>query len=105
MHKRERRVWPRSRKALRVLILDPAEVLQEPYHGWIVDRSQGGVCLCYNNSEAEEGDVLLVQPASTDAALPWVRVKVKHQRRKASRTELGCEFVQRNSWHQILLVS
>ena len=101
----ERRAWPRLRKALQVLILDPVEALPEPHKGWVVDRSQGGVCLCFNRCEVAEGDELLVQPASTSTGMPWIKVKVKNRRQKRSRMELGCEFVQRNRWEQLLLVS
>jgi hypothetical protein len=101
----ERRTWPRFRKPFRVLILDPTDSLEEPYYGWIVDRSRGGVCLCSNRSDVAHGDILLVQPASANAELPWVSVKVKNQRRKASRTELGCEFVQHHGWEQLLQVN
>jgi len=87
-----------------VLILDPADALGQRYRGWIVDRSSGGICLCYNGCQAEEGDMLLVQPTSATTGLPWVEVRVKHQRRKQSRVELGCEFIQRNQWEQLVLV-
>ena len=90
-----RRAYSRIRKTLPVLILDPTDALGHPYRGWIVDYSPGGICLCYNACQAEAGDVLLVQPASAKTGLPWAKVQVKHQRRKRSRVELGCEFVRR----------
>jgi hypothetical protein len=47
MRQHERRAWPRIKKPIRVLIHDPEDALEQPYVGWIVDRSQGGLCLTF----------------------------------------------------------
>jgi hypothetical protein len=104
MAHRERRASARQQKVLRVLVVDPADALEEPYRGWVVDRSQGGICLSFPRSDIEAGSVLKVQPLSTMAGLPWVEVRVKHRRQKRSRVEFGCEFVQGQQWRQLLLV-
>lgn len=104
MQHRERRASARQQKVLQVLVVDPADALEEPYRGWIVDRSQGGICLSFPRSDIEVGNVLKVQPHSTTATLPWVEVRVKHRRLKRSRVEFGCEFVKGQQWTQLLLV-
>jgi hypothetical protein len=77
---------------VRVQILDPAEIVQHPHPGWIIDRSRSGLCLTFHRHDVEVGDLLLVKPASR-SGLSWVKVKVRNRRRKANRLELGCEFV------------
>lgn len=88
----ERRSWPRTQQQLRVFVHDPEDALDEPYAAWIVDQSAGGVCLSFERSVADMGNVLLVQPASH--ATPGVEVRVKYLRKRGSRVELGCEFTQ-----------
>jgi hypothetical protein len=104
MPQRERRASPRRRKQLKVLVSDPADALNEPYAGWLVDRSQGGICLTFCRSEVELGNILMVQPASASGTLPWVEVQVKNRRPKNARVELGCQFAQHRGWERILLL-
>ena len=104
MKSTDRRAHARSRKLVRVLVADPADALDHLYAGWIVDRSRGGVCLSFPSANVEEGNILMVQPASASGELPWVRVQVVNRRQKASRVELGCQFVQRAGWEHILLL-
>ncbi|MDQ7010332.1 MAG: hypothetical protein Q9M29_00790, partial [Mariprofundaceae bacterium] len=66
--------------------------MDEPYPAWIVDRSQGGICLCFQRTGIGAGRTLKVQPASQSAPMLGVEVKVKNRRRKGRRIELGCEF-------------
>jgi hypothetical protein len=105
MPQSERRAHPRQRKVVRVLIADPADALEEPFPGWIVDRSPGGVCVSSNRSDVEEGNILKVQPISGCEGGPWVEIVVKNRRWKRSRVELGCVFRQLREWEQALLVN
>lgn len=89
----ERRSWPRTQQNLRVFVHDPEDALDEPYPAWIVDQSPGGVCLSFERSVADMGNVLLLHAASY-AAAPGVEVRVKYLRKRGSRVELGCEFTQ-----------
>lgn len=86
----ERRSWPRTRQNLRVLVTDLEDALEEPYVGWIMDHSPGGVCLSFGGSRVELGNVMIVQ-GSTGAQ---VEVRVTNLRRNEGRVEIGCEFVQ-----------
>ena len=104
MNRKERRTSPRIRKRLKVLITDPADALEEPRTGWLVDCSQEGVCLASHRTDIAEGDLLLLQPAAGNALLPWITVQVKNRRPKASRVELGCQFVQRQEWAKMLML-
>jgi hypothetical protein len=90
----ERRTSPRvQQKSCRVLIIDPEDGLQEPYLGWVVDRSEGGLCLAFQRIGLKVGDVFLVELAPDSEAAAWVAVRVKNGRWRNNRLELGCEFV------------
>jgi hypothetical protein len=102
--KSDRRASPRRHKLVRVFVFDPADALDEIYTAWMVDRSAGGVRLSFPRCEIVPGNILKVQPAGGNGNLPWVKVVVKHRRVKASRVELGCEFVQKRGWERILLL-
>jgi PilZ domain len=91
---RERRASARVSSKQRVFVFDPADALEEVYAGWIVDRSQGGVCLSLARSGIEEGSVLLVRPTAVPAPL-GIEVRVRNCRHKHGNIYLGCEFVQR----------
>ena len=104
MRTRDRRFHPRVRKPFPVLVLDPADALEEPYRGWVVDRSRGGVCLCLSRTIVEVGNVVMVQPRSAGGALPWISLKVKNRRVRQKRIDLGCEFVQRERWERLLFI-
>jgi hypothetical protein len=101
----ERRAHPRSHKLVRVLVADPADALDHMYAGWMVDRSPGGVCLSLPRADIDEGNILMVQPATGSGELPWVKVQVMNRRQKASRIELGCQFVPHAGWERILLLA
>src|SRR5262249_28889459 len=99
-----RRAWPRERNPVPVLILDPTDAIEEPYRGWVVDKSRGGVLLCRPRSTPAIGNVLRVQPRSAGGELPWISLKVMNRRVKKDRVELGCEFLQRDRWERVLFL-
>jgi hypothetical protein len=98
----ERRSWPRRRNQLRVEVLDPEDVLEHPYRGWVVDRSRGGLRLVVKHAFSE-GAILNVLPVGAPASTPWVEVQVRHCRRRGSGWELGCRFLSRPSVLTLLL--
>jgi hypothetical protein len=54
----ERRAWPRRRRRLLpVLVLPEEAIIDEPYAGWLVDSSPGGLRLAVQGSDIVEGDV------------------------------------------------
>lgn len=89
----ERRAWPRLRQKIRVWVSDPADVVEEPYAGWIVDHSDGGLCLTLDRQDIEVGSILLIQSVSTPSRSATSQVRVNNRRRKENQVEFGCEFV------------
>ena len=93
-------VKPGSRTVLRrrgrvvdVLISD-VDALEEPVHGWVVDRSPEGVVLEIDEEEGAvaEDTVLSVRTPEFPLALPWVKVKVHRCRLVNNRYELTCLY-------------
>jgi PilZ domain len=91
---RERRAWPRTAKSIRVLVLPEDCALDEPYGGWIIDASRGGVRLRIPNQLVPVGTLLNIRSPSASSRAPWTAVRVKHLRRAGDNWELGCEFLE-----------
>jgi hypothetical protein len=89
----ERRAFPRSRRLLRVLVLPTDAVVDEPFSGWLVDSSPGGLRLVVPSSDIPEGAILHVKAATAGANTRWTRVHVRHRRRHNDQWELGCQRV------------
>lgn len=90
----DRRTWPRFPRRIRVLMLPDDCALEEPYGGWILNGSRGGVCLMVHLGAVEEGTVLKLRKPQAAAGTPWVAVRVKSRRQTEEGWELGCEFVR-----------
>jgi hypothetical protein len=97
---RERRSSSRRRKQVQVLFT-PAEGLESPSKGWVLDRSLGGFRLSVVQAVAL-GTRLSVRAANAPAKDPWVEVEVKSCRRQDHRWELGCRFVDEPSYSVLL---
>ena len=90
----ERRAWPRRAQKVRVLFLPDDCALEEPYAAWIVDCSRGGVRLVIERLAIDTGTLLRLRSPSAAGDVPWVTVRVKHQRQNENTWEVGCEFVR-----------
>ncbi len=88
---------------------NPIEVLitegdgeTEPYRGWVVDRSMGGLCLLLHDDVAA-GTVLSIKPRSAPPATPWVQLTVRSCKKDRAGYEVGCQFVKTPPWAVLLL--
>jgi hypothetical protein len=97
MEKRDRRVWPRQAGYISVHVLDPEDALEEPFAGWLINYSPGGVCLSLRGSTLDNRSVLRLQPVLQFPGLSWVDVRVRNCRRSAGWTIFGCQFL-RGGW-------
>jgi hypothetical protein len=91
---RDRRAWPRTVRQVRVLLLSEDCALDEPYGGWIIDSSRGGVRLRVNGELFPVGTILRIRSPLASGRVPWTGLRVKHLRRAPNGWELGCEFMQ-----------
>jgi hypothetical protein len=67
--------------------------LDEPYGGWIIDASRGGVRLRIPHEMVPVGSLLSIRSPSAPARVPWTQIRVKHIRKSGENWELGCEFL------------
>jgi hypothetical protein len=100
----KRRQTPRGRGVpSRILILDkngPAE----PFSGWVINRSIGGLCVTLIQP-LEEGAILSVRPAKDALDDVWYEVLVKYCRATDTGWEMGCEFQGRGGSNTMLKFS
>lgn len=100
----KRRQTPRGRGApSRILILDKTKTA-EPFSGWVINRSIGGLCVSLVQP-IEEGAKLNVRPAKEIMDDVWYEVVVKYCRATDSGWEMGCEFQGRGGSQTMLKFS
>jgi hypothetical protein len=102
---RERRAWPRSCRNIRVLFLSEDCALDEPYGGWIVDTSRGGVRLRISGEPFAVGTLLQLRGPFASRNAHWTGVRVKHIRHAGNKWEMGCEFVSLPTSETVRMVS
>lgn len=72
----------------------------ESMHGWVLNRSGGGLCLLVDE-EIALGTVLTVTPHLGPATFEWIQVEVKSCRPERQSWLLGCQFLQKLSWDDL----
>jgi hypothetical protein len=70
-------------------------------HGWVIDRSLGGLCLVFDK-QCEMGQILSVKPASAAGAIFWTQLEVRSCRNTGKTFEIGCQFLRTPMWNQLL---
>jgi hypothetical protein len=82
--------------------ISDATVTAEPWYGWVLDRSMGGLCLSVD-SAVKIGTVLSVRPTHAPDTVPWIQIEVRRCREDGKTWELGCQFLKTPSWGILLL--
>lgn len=98
---RERRSEQRRRGNLKSVQVR-AEENAEPFEGWVLDRSPGGLGLLVDE-QMPVGTVLSVRPHRCSPKFPWIPVEVRSCRPHQQSWNLGCQFLQRVSWNELRL--
>jgi hypothetical protein len=81
-----------------VLISD-ADAIVEPVRGWVVNRSTDGLRLeLTEEGDVDPGTILSVKAVESSRAIPWIQVKVIHQRRIRTGWELECDYLRIPPW-------
>jgi hypothetical protein len=97
----DRRGAPRRRgNLIEVYLLDDAN--RPPLHGWVADRSMGGLCVIVDKPLAE-GTVFNVRPCKAPQTAPWTPIQVRSCRADQGEWEVGCKFVGTPQWNDLLL--
>jgi hypothetical protein len=74
----------------------------QPAHGWVIDRSMGGIGLQVSNEYKPE-EKLAVLPINAPEMTPWVDIVVRTCRANDDGYELGCQFVKTPNWSVLLM--
>jgi hypothetical protein len=72
-----------------------------PWHGWVANRSVGGLCLLVEKPVAG-GTVLNVRARGAPESIPWAVVEVRTCLPAGGDWELHCGFVETPSWNVLL---
>jgi hypothetical protein len=97
----DRRSAPR-RKGNRVEVFLTDDLKRSPIHGWVVDRSMGGLCLMVEKA-LTEGEVWQVRPRQAPQTAPWTAIEIRSCRADGGEWEVGCRFVKPPQWNDLLL--
>ncbi len=98
----ERRSTPRRKgNPVSVHLIDGSEA-GEPFEGWVLDRSTGGLRLLVDEA-VPAGTLLKVRPTKVQHAFPWVSVKVKSCYPERRSWNLGCQFLEKLTWEDLQL--
>lgn len=98
----ERRTAPRRKGNPVSVQVSNATATVEPFQGWVIDRSSGGLCLLVDQ-QVKLGTVLSVRPTKCHPGFPWIHIKIKSCRPERGSWNLGCQFEQKLSWTEMQL--
>jgi hypothetical protein len=96
----ERRSTPRRKGNPVSVYISNGTTGSEPFQGWVVDRSAGGLRLLVDEP-MQPGHQLTVRPVKVHASFPWVQVKVKNCYPERKSWCVGCQFVHRLAWDDL----
>jgi hypothetical protein len=71
------------------------------FPGWVIDRSQGGLCLLVEN-EIAPGTVMRVRPRTSSEPTQWIAITVRSCRAEGTQFEIGVQFQQTPNWNLLL---
>jgi hypothetical protein len=97
----DRRAAPR-RKGNSVEVAVSTGPDQQPVHGWVLNRSVGGLCLMLDKP-FEEGATLNVRPRNAPESTPWTPVEIRGCRAHGSDWEISCRFLKAPQYNVLLL--
>jgi hypothetical protein len=89
----EKRSAARRRGGIIEVLLSDEKAQAEPWHGHVVDRSVGGLCL-ETKKRTVAGTVLTLRTVVSPPGTPWLEVKVRSCRQTRDGYLLGCQFVR-----------
>ena len=93
----ERRQSPRRTSRPVEVFLTDAHGSATPARAYVVNCSQGGLCLSTANA-AEDGALLNIRPTNVPESEPWAQVRVQYHMPHNDGWELGCQFVKDLPW-------
>jgi PilZ domain len=97
----DRRSAPRRKGNAVEVILSRGQG-QSPVHGWVVDRSVGGLCLMLSEP-VPQGATFPVRPRNAPESTPWTEVEIRGCRAVDGDWEVGCRFIRSPQYNVLLL--
>jgi hypothetical protein len=98
----DRRAAPRPKAGNRVEVYLTDDTKKKLLPGWVVDRSEGGLCL--NVEEPlDEGTILNIRPRQAQQTAPWLSIEIRSCRPDGPAWEVGCRFLKPPQWNDLLL--
>jgi hypothetical protein len=97
----ERRGTPR-RKGNSVEVLLTEHPDEPPVHGWVLDRSLGGLCVLVEHP-LEKQVPMFVRPRQCPATTPWTNVGVLSCRAEQEGWKVHCRFDRTPDYNVLLL--
>jgi hypothetical protein len=77
-----------------VILLSEDSALDEPFGGWIIDSSRGGVRLRVPRERFSVGTLLRLRGPFASPRVPWTVVCVRNCCHAGDFWEIGCEFIR-----------
>jgi hypothetical protein len=74
---------------------------QAPVSAWVIDRSQGGLCLLVDQP-FEPKTLLKCRPRKAGEQAMWIDITVCSCRPDGTQYEIGCQFHKTPNWSQLL---
>ena len=98
----KRRQTPRGRGAPSRILILAKNGPKDPFSGWVINRSIGGLFALRFFNRFEEGALLKVCPAKDVLNDDWYEVLVRYCRATETGWEMGCEFQGRGGSNAML---
>lgn len=98
---KDRRGALRRRGSPTAILITDAAATTAPFGGWVVERSRTGLGMLVDRLIGV-GTRLNVKPSDAAANFPWILVDVKSCRPDKDSARLGCHFVSKVPWAQLL---
>lgn len=64
------------------------------HEGWVIDYSEGGLCLLVDHDFSRSQELAL-RPVAADPNYRWVKVQVRYCHPEGDQWKIGCEFADR----------
>jgi hypothetical protein len=89
----EKRSAARRKGGIIEVLLSDEQAKAEPWSGYVVDRSLGGLCLLVKKW-TQPGTIVTMRPVEAPPGVPWIEAKVRSCRQASDGWLLGCQFVR-----------
>lgn len=98
---KDRRGALRRKGSPTAILITDAAATAPPFGGWVVERSRTGLGMLVDRLVGV-GTRLNIKPSDAGVNFPWILVDVKSCQPDKDNARLGCHFVSKVPWAQLL---